>query len=376
MRKTRRTTFSRSAWAQSIAKLSCARARSNVSTSARKQYRVKVKNGGGQKVSRTSRINLKSPVVITANPESQLVSAGDTVSFQVAASGHGNLAYQWFKAGSALSDNGKFQGARSPQLVVQNVGAADASLYYAIVSNQDNLTARSSAAQLSVRGPVSVTVQPGDISLYAGQSGELVIGTSGDGPISFTWQKWTGSGWQNLGAPSANTLRFTDVSAAVAGRYRCVIGNSVSSAASQSATVTVLDDASRRAMAERGVDAAAYAEQRSRCFSDASVGNMPFWDAEAACAVFAQAPDLERCEIEAADRTFAMVTCSKKSRRIENRAGRVIKRAGEVAREDSKRNNAVQHTTRARETGAGSARVVHGAHDASSDLASHSRRES
>ena len=142
------------------------------------------------------------------------------------------------------------------------------------------------------------------------------------------------------------------------------------------ATVAVLDDASRRAMAERGVDAAAYAEQRSRCFSDASVGNMPFWDAEAACAVFAQAPDLERCEIEAADRTFAMVTCSKKSRRIENRAGRVIKRAGEVAREDSKRNNAVQHTTRARETGAGSARVVHGAHDASSDLASHSRRES
>ena len=38
--------------------------------------------------------------------------------------------------------------------------------------------------------------------------------------------------------------------------------------------------------------------------------------------------------------------------------------------------HAVQHTTRARDTGAGSARVVHGAHDTSSDLASHSRRES
>lgn len=141
------------------------------------------------------------------------------------------------------------------------------------------------------------------------------------------------------------------------------------------ATVAVLDDASRRAMAERGVDAAAYAEKRSRCFSDAGVGNMPFWDAEAARAVFAQATDLERCEIEAADRTFAMVTCSKKSRRPAAAAGRVIKRAGEVVREDSKRNNAVQHTTRARETGAGGARVARGAHDASSDLASHSRRE-
>ena len=120
------------------------------------------------------------------------------------------------------------------------------------------------------------------------------------------------------------------------------------------ATVAVLDDASRRAMAARGVDAAAYAEKRERCFLANGTSAMPFWDAEMARAAFAKATDLERCELESVDQTFAMVTCSKKSRRGSLvPAGRVIKRAGVAvsAREhrgSEKRNNAVQHMGRAR----------------------------
>ena len=134
------------------------------------------------------------------------------------------------------------------------------------------------------------------------------------------------------------------------------------------ATVAVLDDASRRAMVERGVDAAAYAKQRTRCFSESGTGNMPFWDAETARAVFAKAPDLERCELEAVDQTFAMVTCAKKSRRRAVPATRVIKRAGEQERvglSREKKNNAVQHTGRGKESDAGNARVVNGVYDAS-----------
>ena len=134
------------------------------------------------------------------------------------------------------------------------------------------------------------------------------------------------------------------------------------------ATVAVLDDASRRAMVERGVDAAAYAKQRKRCFSESGTGNMPFWDAETARAVFAKAPDLERCELEAVDQTFAMVTCAKKSRRRAVPATRVIKRAGEQERvglSGEKKNNAVQHTGRGKESDAGNARVVNGVYDAS-----------
>jgi SAM-dependent methyltransferase len=136
------------------------------------------------------------------------------------------------------------------------------------------------------------------------------------------------------------------------------------------ATVAVLDDASRRAMLERGVDSMAYAKQRQRCFSETGTGNMPFWDAETARLVFAKAPDLERCELEAVDQTFVMVTCAKKSRRQAYvPATRVIKRAGEQESGESlngeKKNNAVQHTGRAKESDAENTRVVNGVYDAS-----------
>ena len=136
------------------------------------------------------------------------------------------------------------------------------------------------------------------------------------------------------------------------------------------ATVAVLDDASRRAMLERGVDSMAYAKQRQRCFSESGTGNMPFWDAETARLVFAKAPDLERCELEAVDQTFVMVTCAKKSRRQAYvPATRVIKRAGEQTSGESlngeKKNNAVQHTGRGKESDAENTRVVNGVYDAS-----------
>ena len=136
------------------------------------------------------------------------------------------------------------------------------------------------------------------------------------------------------------------------------------------ATVAVLDDASRRAMLERGVDSMAYAKQRQRCFSETGTGNMPFWDAETARSVFAKAPDLERCELEAVDQTFVMVTCAKKSRRQAYvPATRVIKRAGEQTSGESlngeKKNNAVQHTGRGKESDAENTRVVNGVYDAS-----------
>ena len=96
---------------------------------------------------------------------------------------------------------------------------------------------------------------------------------------------------------------------------------------------------------------------------------MPYWDAETACSVFAEAFDLERCELETVDQTYAIVTCSKKSRRAAATAGRVIKPAGEdvsarVAAAE-KRNNAVRHTSRALESKDVGGRVVKGVYDAS-----------
>ena len=215
----------------------------NVDTSTTKQYRVKVKNDGGQKTSRTSRINLKSVISIATQPADQLVAAGDNASFAVEASGYGTLSYQWLKAGSPISDGSKFQGANTARLSVLNVSPADANLYSVVIVNGDGITASSNSAALSLIGPAVVTVNPKDTTLYTGQSGALKIAASGDAPISYQWQKLSGSTWQNLSGATSAQLSFSSVSSGTAGQYRCVVSNAGASDVSNSAAVTVLNSA-------------------------------------------------------------------------------------------------------------------------------------
>ncbi|MCK5792437.1 MAG: immunoglobulin domain-containing protein [Ketobacter sp.] len=212
----------------------------DVSTSTKKQYRVKVKNDGGQKTSRTTRINLKNPISITSQPTSQLVASGENAAFTVTATGYGTLSYQWYRAGTALSDNSKYQGTRSANLSVLNVTPSDASLYYVAISNDEGRSMNSASAELSVQGPAFVTVHPNDTTVYSGGSGELLIAASGDNPISYQWQKWNGSSWQNISGANASRLSFATVTSSTAGRYRCSVSNAVSSDVSNAATVTVL----------------------------------------------------------------------------------------------------------------------------------------
>lgn len=65
---------------------------------------------------------------ITAQPVSLTVTAGDTATFTVTASGDA-LGYQWYLAGSAIS------GATSTSLVLASTTTADAGSYYVVVSN-------------------------------------------------------------------------------------------------------------------------------------------------------------------------------------------------------------------------------------------------
>jgi len=213
----------------------------DVSTSTTTQYRVKVKNGGGTKTSRTTRINVKSDLSISSQPISVTTTAGANVNFSVTASGYGTLSYQWYKAGTAISNGSKFSGSNSATLGISSVTNADASLYHVVVSNQDGFTLASNPAQLSLSGPIAITVNPTDTKLYTGQSGSLNVGATGDGPISYQWQKWNGSSWSYVSGATSARLTFSAASTGNAGLYRCAIKNSVSSQVSATATVTVLE---------------------------------------------------------------------------------------------------------------------------------------
>ena len=216
----------------------------DVSTSTKKQYRVKVKNGGGTKTSRTTRINLKTPVSISSQPEDQLVAVGSNAYFQVAASGYSTLSYRWYKGNTAISDGNKFQGTQSPNLAVIGVTSADAGLYHVVVSNSDGSSLSSSDAQLAVQGPAVVTVHPSDTTVYAGQPTYLRIAASGDAPLAYQWQKWHQGSWQDVPQANSSSLSVSSTTTAMDGRYRCKVSNNVSNDISNEATVTVLSSVS------------------------------------------------------------------------------------------------------------------------------------
>jgi hypothetical protein len=89
------------------------------------------------------------PPTITAQPQSQKVSAGANVTFAVTAEGTAPLGYQWRKDGATLADGGNVLGAATAALTLANVQSANAGNYDVVVSNRAG-TNVSRAATLTV----------------------------------------------------------------------------------------------------------------------------------------------------------------------------------------------------------------------------------
>jgi hypothetical protein len=88
---------------------------------------------------------------ITLQPQSQIVTNGASVAFQVLASSTlGPLQYQWQRNGADLP------GQTNPSLLLSSAQATDTGQYRAVVSNPD-ATGPSAAAQLYVLAPPRIT---------------------------------------------------------------------------------------------------------------------------------------------------------------------------------------------------------------------------
>ncbi|HEX3800332.1 MAG TPA: immunoglobulin domain-containing protein [Verrucomicrobiae bacterium] len=151
---------------------------SNSSTGARafsgKMDDVAVFNGALTKSQLTgifyagSGVTSYAPIIAT-QPVSTNMYVGQTAIFSVTAGGSDPLTYQWQSdtAGNGIYNNisngGRFSGAGTATLTIQNIGMGDANNYQVIVSNSVN-AATSSAANLGVQATspavnITMTVQ-------------------------------------------------------------------------------------------------------------------------------------------------------------------------------------------------------------------------
>ncbi len=164
------------------------------------------------------------PPTITQHPSPQTVCAGTHAAFTVAASGLGTLSYQWQKNGENLSDGGHYSGVATPTLSISGADAGDAADYRCVVSaGCDNTT--SNAAALTVKPATSITQQPTAQSTCAGLTVQFAVAATGDGTISYQWQKDgvdLNDGGHYSGTVTA-TLVISNVDTGDEAGYRCVV---------------------------------------------------------------------------------------------------------------------------------------------------------
>lgn len=193
------------------------------------KFRCVVTNTAGSSTSNVATLSSGVAPSITVHPSPVSVTAGQSASFTVVASGTAPLSYQWYRYGVAVT------GATSSTLTLSNAQSADAGAYTVTVTNSFG-SMGSNVGSLTVNSAApSISSHPQSTSATVDQSVSLSVTASGSNPLSYQWRK---GGAPVAGATSA-TLTFNSISLSDAGSYDVVVTNSSGSATSSSATLTV-----------------------------------------------------------------------------------------------------------------------------------------
>lgn len=132
------------------------------------------------------------PVILNQPPLVTTVCAGDPAAISVAATG-GNLSFQWYKGGVALTDSALISGSNTDTLYFTAASLADAaSDYYVVIDNVCTGTTTSSNAQIVVNEiPVipsqTITVCSGQPFTVDPQNGVPNAGTIVPAGTIYSW---------------------------------------------------------------------------------------------------------------------------------------------------------------------------------------------
>jgi hypothetical protein len=170
-------------------------------------------------------------LVITQHPTSLTVNEAQSFSLNVQASGDGALAYQWSK------NNINIPGATSASYGIASANLSNAGSYNVTITN-NGILVTSLNALVSVNKtiePISISQQPQVLNLTAGDSINLSVDITGDGPFYYQWQK---EGSLLIGETNS-ALYIAESTEANSGTYRVNISNGVSEVSSNFVRVTV-----------------------------------------------------------------------------------------------------------------------------------------
>src|SRR5205814_10216932 len=116
----------------------------------------------------------------------QTVTAGQTASFSVTATGTAPLSYQWRKNGVNIS------GATASSYTTPATTTADSGSTFSVVVTNSAASATSNNATLTVNAAAvapSITSHPANQTVTAGQTASFSVSATGTAPLSYQWRK-------------------------------------------------------------------------------------------------------------------------------------------------------------------------------------------
>jgi len=205
-----------------------------------------------------------SAAQIRSQPDNFTTMATVAVSFEVTASGTGQLSYQWQRlaAGSTtwspLANGTAFSGVTTAKLTVLDpVTSMSGDQFRCLVANTLG-QATSEPASLLVTPLViapAIVTSPLSKSALVGDVVAFSVVASGTAPLSYRWSVRSGGGvWRDLAADTngryegatTSILVVSQTSVAMSGdEFRCTISNDKGTAISALATLTVTQPASK-----------------------------------------------------------------------------------------------------------------------------------
>jgi hypothetical protein len=170
---------------------------------------------------------------ITSQPVNQTVTAGQSASFAVSASGVSPFSYQWKKNGAAIS------GAASSSYTTPPTTTSDSGSQFTVAVTDSTGSVTSGAATLTVNAPSvapSIVTQPASRAVTAGQTASFSVSVSGTSPFTYQWNK---NGAAISGATSSSYTTPATTTSDNGALFTVIVSNSVGSVTSSAATLTV-----------------------------------------------------------------------------------------------------------------------------------------
>jgi hypothetical protein len=171
--------------------------------------------------------------LLTVQPASSTVTAGQTATFSVSASGTAPISYQWRK------NTANIVGATAASYTTPATTIADNGAKFDVFVSNSAGSVTSSQVILTVNSaPVAptITTQPANQTVTAGQTAMFSVVAAGTAPLSYQWRKNTAN---IVGATAASYTTPATTSADNGAKFDVVVSNSVSSVTSGQATLTV-----------------------------------------------------------------------------------------------------------------------------------------